>query len=375
MSSKTYFDTYNIFNITKEDDTELDIGLLSESLILNDNIIININNPKTSIEKLITRCGERNLLNLLKKGTVSFNYDFMPFRLSELRDEQNKICRLILEDYNEDVDIEKDVVEALKKTVKNKKKLKIIKNDILDNCKLTKFNNINTNEMNKFICENLNNNKVIYAILKANKPYHFELEYFQKLEYEIECKEGSFYINLPSSEKQNLNSNKGVFGGAFLPSIMRSYVSIISAKSNSCDNLWGSKSTEALFEANSATKIRNNNSKNYRTLVEIEGCPNIVEKVNNNEMNFDKVLAIRKKSKKLRNLLDNFKYEDDSEKSIKEYFKTVREEDKFLNNLPMKTIRLLFGCAYIPYSIFDTYLLPDVKDDLFKTVKISKILK
>lgn len=372
MSNKTYFDTYNIFNLKNIKDTEIDIGLLSESLIISENIVININNPNSSIEKLITGCGERNLKNLIREGNLSFNYDFVPFKLVELKNEKNKIYRLVLEDYKDKVDIEKDIVEALEKTVRNKKKIKILKNFILDNLKITDYDNINIEEMNRFISHNINNNEVIYAILKANKPYHIDLEYFQNLNYEVNCVDNSYYIDLPNYENNNIEYNKAVFGSTFIPSIMRSYISIISAKDNSCENLWGSKSTEALFEANISSKLRNNNTVNYRNIVQIEGCPDISEKVNANEVSFNKVMGMRKRSEKLRNLLDEFK-DDNSINFATEYFKIKREEDEFFEKT--KSFRFLLGCVSVPYAAFDTYLLPSLRDATFKSIKISKILK
>ncbi|HBE9110524.1 TPA: hypothetical protein ACP6IR_003752 [Clostridioides difficile] len=376
MSSKTYFDTYNIFNLARHGDTNINIGLLSESLILNENIIINMNNPKSSLKKLITKCEEENLMMLIRSGVVSFNYDFFPFKLVGLHKEQNKICKLILENYKEDLDIEKEVIEGLKETVNNKKKIKKIKNTILDNFKQTDFSKIKKDEMHKFICNNINNNQVIYAILKANRPYNEKLEYFRNLNYKVECENDSYYIYLLSDHNdEDIKEAISVFGSSFLTTIMRSYISIVSAEHNGCKSLWGSKSTEALFEANLNVRPMSNITENYRNIVRLEKCPDIVDEVNSNNLDFKKILKMRKKAENLRKVLEEFKDEEDTIDFLAEYIDRSRKEDKMFESIPCKTIRFALGSMFLPYAFFDTFLLQSTKAKVCKTIKISNILE
>ncbi|MGO0884234.1 hypothetical protein ACTPDI_15770 [Clostridioides difficile] len=373
MSSKTYFDTYNIFNLARYGDTNINIGLLSEGLILNESIIINMNNPESSLKKLITKCEEENLMMLIRSGAVSFSYDFFPFKLTELHKEKNKIGRLVLENYKKDLDIEKYIVEGLEETVNNKKK---IKNAILDNFKLTDFSKIKMDEMHKFICNNINNNQVIYAILKANRPCNEKLEYLRNLNYKIECQDDSYYIYLLSDHNdEDIKEAISIFGSSFLTTIMRGYISIVSAEHNDCKSLWGSKSTEALFEANLNVRPMSNITENYRNIVRLEECPDIVDKVNSNNLDFKKILKMRKKAEGLRKILEEFNDEEDTMNFLEEYFSRLRKEEKMFESIPSKTIRFALGSSFLPYAFFDTFLLQSTKAKVCKTIKISNILK
>lgn len=372
MNNYTYVDSYNIFNITTENDVEFDIGVFAESLILNDKIIINANSPKNMLEKLMKFCGQDILIELIKEDIVSFIYDFMPFGLRELKEAENKICRLELNNYN--TSVEQLFEESIKRIEVNEKSKRKLNQAVLDNLNITDFKKIDRKQLNSFIIKNINQNEVIYQILKANKPCHLFLDHWRNLEYKIEMVGNSLYLMLPELEHHDIKYIANIFAGTFLLPIVRAYIAIISSEENNCISLWGNKSTEALFEANYNMLFPKKESEHFQTLITIKNAPNIGKMINSKEMSIKEVMKIRNKSEKLRKFIYNTRNKEEIE-MIAEYFREIEREERILNNYAVKTIRFLVGCIDPLLAAVDTFILPIAKNKVIKTVKIEDILK
>lgn len=372
VNNYTYLDSYNIFNITTENDVEFDIGVFAESLILNDKIIVNANSPKNTLEKLIKLCGQDILIELIKEDIVSFVYDFIPFRLRELKEAENKICTLELDNYN--TSVEQLFEESIKQIEVNEKSKRKLNQVVLDNLNITGFKKIDRKQLNSFIIKNINQNEVTYQILKANKPYHLFLDYWKNLEYKIEMVGNSLHLTLLELEYHDIKYIANIFGSAFLLPIVRAYITIISAEENNCISLWGNKSTEALFEANYNVLFPKKESGHFQTLITIENVSDVRKMVISKEMSIKKVMKIRNKSEELRKFIYNTRNKEEIE-MIAEYFRKINKEERIFNNYAVKTIRFLVGYINPLLAAVDTFILPIVKDKVIKTVRIRDILK